>query len=134
MHLTRAGSTFTSMIMETSDAISALSALAQENRLEVFRILVEAGEDGLPAGQIAATLGIPANTLSFHLDRLRNAGLASQRREGRSIIYSANYGAMDGLIGYLTRNCCSGRPQPRTAGKRQATRRRAVRPTKREIA
>jgi DNA-binding transcriptional ArsR family regulator len=120
--------------METLAAIAALSALAQENRLEVFRILVEAGEGGLPAGQIAAALGIPANTLSFHLDRLRNAGLASQRRDGRSIIYSANYQAMEGLIGYLTRNCCSGRPLPRAAGKHQPAGQRAVRPAKREIA
>lgn len=96
------------MIMEQSNAIAALAALAQENRLDVFRLLVEAGEHGLPAGQIAARLAIPNNTLSFHLERLRTAGLVSQERRGRSIVYAANYATMDMLLGYLTRNCCAG--------------------------
>jgi ArsR family transcriptional regulator len=89
-------------------AIRSLGALAQEHRLEVFRQLVQAGERGLAAGAIAEALGIPASSLSFHLAQLRNAGLILQERRHRSLIYRANYPAMNALLGYLTDNCCGG--------------------------
>lgn len=95
--------------MEKTAAVAALAALAQDNRLDVFRLLVQAGPQGLPAGEIAAALGVPPNTLSFHFDRLRFAGLVSVRRNGRSMIYSANFSAMTALVTYLTENCCGGR-------------------------
>jgi DNA-binding transcriptional ArsR family regulator len=94
--------------MEKPDAIAALAALAQESRLDVFRLLVQAGTEGLPAGQIAERLGVPANTLSFHLNQLRHAGLVTFRRESRSLIYAAEYAAMNDLLAYLTENCCQG--------------------------
>lgn len=94
--------------MDKSDAIAALAALAQESRLDVFRLLVQAGTDGLPAGQIGERLGLPSATLSFHLSQLRHAGLVTFRRDGRSLIYAAEYAAMNGLLGYLTENCCQG--------------------------
>src|SRR3954467_619219 len=94
--------------MKKPQALSALSALAQENRLDTFRLLVQAGSEGMPAGEVAAALGLPPNTLTFHFDRLREAGLVTVRREGRSMIYSANYQAMNALLGYLTENCCQG--------------------------
>lgn len=97
--------------MEPSSAIAALGALAQETRLKAFRLLVEAGPAGLPAGTIADALGVPAPTLSFHLAQLTQAGLIQQRRESRSLIYSANFAAMNGLVAYLTENCCGGRVQ-----------------------
>jgi len=97
--------------MEKLDVISGLAALAQENRLDVFRLLVQAGPEGMAAGEIADTLGIAPNTLTFHFDRLRMAGLVSVRREGRSMIYAARYETMNGLLGYLTDNCCRGAPQ-----------------------
>ena len=97
--------------MEKTDAAAALSALAQENRLDVFRLLIEAGPDGLPAGQIAATLGLAPNTLTFHFDRLRGAGLVTVRREGRSMIYAARFETMNALIAFLTDNCCGGSPE-----------------------
>ena len=96
--------------MEKTDVIAALGALAQETRLDIFRLLVEAGADGLPPGQISERLGLPAATLSFHLNQLRYAGLVSFRREGRSLIYVAGYEAMNGLLAYLTENCCQGDP------------------------
>lgn len=96
--------------MEKMDAVAALAALAQENRLDVFRLLVGIGADGLPAGQIAERLGIAAPTLSFHLAQLRHAGLVQMRRAGRSLIYAANYDGMTGLMEYLTENCCNGDP------------------------
>ena len=96
--------------MEKSNAVVALAALAQENRLDVYRLLVQAGPDGLPAGQVAAALGLAPNTLTFHFDRLRAAGLVSVRRDGRSMIYAAQYDTMNGLLGYLTDNCCRGAP------------------------
>jgi DNA-binding transcriptional ArsR family regulator len=96
--------------MEKSDAIAALSALAQESRLDVFRLLVQAGPDGVPAGQIGERLGLPSATLSFHLNQLKQAGLVTFRREGRSLIYMAAYPAMNALLGYLTENCCQGDP------------------------
>jgi DNA-binding transcriptional ArsR family regulator len=94
--------------MKSKDAVSALSALAQENRLDVFRLLVQAGAGGLPAGRIAEKLGIAAPTLSFHLAQLRHAGLAEVRRDGRSLIYAADYDGMNDLMGFLTDNCCGG--------------------------
>ncbi len=94
--------------MEKSAALASLAALAQESRLDVFRLLVQAGDRGLPAGQIGDRLGLPAATLSFHLTQLRQAGLVTFRREGRSLIYMAEYAAMNGLLAYLTENCCQG--------------------------
>jgi ArsR family transcriptional regulator, arsenate/arsenite/antimonite-responsive transcriptional repressor len=92
--------------METKQAIAALSALAQETRLEVFRLLVQRGPEGVPAGAIAEALRVAPPTLSFHLQQLMHAGLIEQRRESRSLIYSANFDAMKGLVDYLTENCC----------------------------
>ena len=97
--------------MENADAVSALAALAQDNRLDVFRLLVQAGPDGLPAGSVAETLGLAPNTLTFHFDRLRAAGLVTVRREGRSMIYAARFEVMNALIGFLTENCCQGAAQ-----------------------
>lgn len=94
--------------MEKSAAISALAALAQESRLDVIRLLVQAGAKGLPVGQIGQRLGLPSATLSFHLSQLRHAGLVTFRRESRSLIYAAEYAAMIGLLAYLTENCCQG--------------------------
>ena len=96
--------------MEKTTAVTALAALAQDNRLDVFRLLVEAGPDGMPAGEIAETLGIAPNTLTFHFDRLRMAGLVAVRRDGRSMIYAARFETMNALVGYLTENCCGGKP------------------------
>ncbi|MBK6801169.1 MAG: helix-turn-helix transcriptional regulator [Novosphingobium sp.] len=94
--------------MEPEAVIKALGALAQEHRLAVFRLLVQAGPDGMPAGLIAEAIGVAPSSMSFHLAQLANAGLVIQRRQSRSIIYSANFGAMNGLMGYLTENCCGG--------------------------
>jgi ArsR family transcriptional regulator len=87
-------------------AIAALAALAQETRLDLFRLLVTAGPEGLPAGVIAERLGVAPSSLSFHLQQLAHAGLINQRRLGRQLIYSAEYGAMNALLAYLTENCC----------------------------
>ena len=92
--------------MEKRSVIAALGALAQETRLDIFRLLVQAGAGGMAAGQIGEQLGLPSATLSFHLTQLRQAELVTFRREGRSLIYAAEYQAMDGLIGFLTENCC----------------------------
>ena len=92
--------------MDKKAVLSALSALSQETRLDVFRLLVQAGPDGLPAGAIAEALGVAPNTLSFHLAQLNHAGLIAQRRESRSLIYSAEYGHMNALMGFLMENCC----------------------------
>jgi DNA-binding transcriptional ArsR family regulator len=97
--------------MEKSQAVAALAALAQDNRLDVFRLLVAAGPEGMPAGQVAEALGLAPNTLTFHFDRLRAAGLVTVRREGRSMIYAAQYQAMNALLGFLTDNCCQGAPE-----------------------
>ncbi|HWP14222.1 MAG TPA: helix-turn-helix domain-containing protein, partial [Xanthobacteraceae bacterium] len=94
--------------MEKTDAVAALAALAQDNRLDVFRLLVEAGPDGLPAGEVASALSLAPNTLTFHFDRLRVAGLVTVRREGRSMIYAARFETMNALLAYLTENCCGG--------------------------
>ncbi|GGA11001.1 MAG: transcriptional regulator [Sphingomonadales bacterium CG12_big_fil_rev_8_21_14_0_65_65_10] len=96
--------------MKSDDAIAALSALAHDHRLAVFRLLVRCGQDGMAAGAIARTLDLPNSSLSFHLAQLQQAGLVSQRRDGRSLIYAADYAAMDGLMGFLTENCCEGAP------------------------
>jgi ArsR family transcriptional regulator, arsenate/arsenite/antimonite-responsive transcriptional repressor len=95
--------------MEKSNAVAALAALAQDNRLDVFRLLVEAGPEGMPAGEIAGVLKLAPNTLTFHFDRLRMAGLVTVRRDGRSMIYAARFETMNELLGYLTENCCQGR-------------------------
>jgi len=92
--------------METNSAVERLSALAHDSRLAVFRRLVQRGPEGLPAGEIAAALEIPAPTLSFHLAHLSRAGLVTSRREGRSIIYSVAYPAIRELVAYLYENCC----------------------------
>jgi ArsR family transcriptional regulator, arsenate/arsenite/antimonite-responsive transcriptional repressor len=97
--------------MESKDAVAALSALAQDTRLALFRVLVEAGPDGLPAGQLAERLRVPAATLSFHLAQLSHAGLVQATRDGRSIIYAADFAAMTTLVGFLTDQCCQGRPE-----------------------
>lgn len=96
--------------MEKTTAVGALAALAQENRLDVFRLLVQAGPDGMTAGSIAEALDLAPNTLTFHFDRLRMAGLATVRRDGRSMIYAAQFETMDALLGFLTENCCGGAP------------------------
>src|SRR5262245_35057578 len=96
--------------MEKTLALAALAALAQENRLDVFRLLIEAGPAGLPAGEIAERLDLAPNTLTFHFDRLRVAGLITVRREGRSMIYSARFETMNALLEFLTDNCCGGAP------------------------
>ena len=94
--------------MESNTATAQLGALAQESRLAIYRLLVQQGEAGLAAGDIAQRLMLPAPTLSFHLAQLKGAGLVRCRRESRSLIYTADYGAMNALLGFLTDNCCSG--------------------------
>ena len=92
--------------MKAEKAVAALGAIAHDHRLAIFRMLVERGPDGLPAGQIADRLGVPPSSLTFHLQQLLHAGLVSQRRIGRQLIYAADFAAMNGLIAYLTENCC----------------------------
>jgi DNA-binding transcriptional ArsR family regulator len=101
--------------MDTKAALTALAALAQESRLAVFRLLVQAGPSGLAASKIAGHLDIASSSLSFHLKELSHSGLIVSRQEGRFIIYSANVEAMNGLIGFLTENCCGGVPCGPTA-------------------
>ncbi len=96
--------------METDDALIALAALAHSIRLAVLRLLVQAGPAGLPAGRIAERMEIPASSLSFHLKELHRAGLLTSRQDGRSIIYTAHFDTMNGLLAYLTQNCCGGNP------------------------
>ena len=95
-------------MMRSETAVEALGALAQEHRLELFRLLVQAGDKGMAAGAIAEKLGVPNSSLSFHLAQLRNAGLILQERQHRSLIYRANYPAMNALVAYLMENCCGG--------------------------
>ena len=95
--------------METKNIIDALSALAHDTRLKVFRLLVEAGPEGRPAGSIGDKLDLPPATLSFHLAHLARAGLARSRQDGRFVIYSADFQSMNELVGFLTENCCGGR-------------------------
>jgi len=102
--------------MEKATVISALAALAQETRLDIFRLLVRAGPEGIAAGAIADAIGIPSATLSFHLKELKNAGLALCERDGRSLIYSPNFAAVEGVVGFLTENCCQGSSCGRTCG------------------
>lgn len=92
--------------MQSEMAVRALSALAQDNRLAAFRLLVQAGAGGMAAGLLAEHLGVPPSSLSFHLGQLNHAGLIVQRREGRSLVYSADYAAMGALMAFLTENCC----------------------------
>src|SRR5687767_10180176 len=109
--------------METNTAVTALASLAQEHRLALFRLLVQAGPDGMSAGALAEALAIPNSSLSFHLAHLNRAGLIEQRREGRSLIYTANFGAMNALVGFLTENCCGGatcEPAPSTTQRKSA--------------
>ena len=94
--------------MKSESAVGALGALAQEHRLALFRLLVRAGDKGMAAGAIAGALGVPNSSLSFHLAQLRTAGLIVQERQHRSLIYRANYPAMNALVGYLMENCCAG--------------------------
>ncbi|MBU2641474.1 MAG: helix-turn-helix domain-containing protein [Gammaproteobacteria bacterium] len=96
--------------METKDAVIALSALAQASRLAVFRTLVQAGPAGLSAGKVSELTGIPPSSLSFHLKELSHAGLAVARQDGRFVIYTAQFEAMNDLVVYLTENCCGGNP------------------------
>jgi len=96
--------------METKTAVFALAALAQETRLSIFRLLVQAGPAGLPAGEIGQKLSVAAATLSFHLKELSRADLASSRQEGRFIYYAANFEQMAALMSFLTQNCCNGMP------------------------
>lgn len=93
--------------MNAQDAIGALGALAHEHRLALFKLLVERGPEGLPAGRIAAQLGLVPSSLTFHLQSLLRAGLVSRRRESRQLLYSADFDAMSALVGYLTQNCCA---------------------------
>ncbi len=92
--------------MDIEDAVEAFGALSQETRLRVFRLLVEYGQDGTAAGTLSETLGIPHNTLSFHLSQMSHAGLVLSQREGRSIIYRANFGFFTDLIRYMVKDCC----------------------------
>ena len=94
--------------MQAQAAVTALSALANEHRLALFRLLVRSGQAGLAAGTLANALEVPGSSLSFHLAHLTQTGLVAQERRGRSLIYSANYRAMDELVAYLMENCCAG--------------------------
>lgn len=96
--------------MDTKSVVTALAALAQESRLAIFRVLVQAGPEGLAAGRISGATNVAPSSLSFHLKGLLHAGLVDSRQEGRFVIYSAQYPAMDALVGYLTENCCGGVP------------------------
>ncbi|MBI5331573.1 MAG: helix-turn-helix transcriptional regulator [Betaproteobacteria bacterium] len=97
--------------MEIKPAVTALAALAQETRLAAYRLLVGAGPAGVPAGEIAAQLGVPPATLSFHLKELANAGLVHSRSEGRFVIYHADFDVMNALMAYLGEHCCGGQPE-----------------------
>ena len=97
--------------METKSAVAALAALAQETRLSIFRLLMEAGPEGVAAGALGDKLGVPPATLSFHLKELSHTGLVTARQEGRFIYYAANFEHMAALMSFLTQNCCKGMPQ-----------------------
>jgi DNA-binding transcriptional ArsR family regulator len=120
--------------MEVNGAVAALAALAQESRLEVFRLLVQRGPEGLPAGEISARVGVPATTLSFHFSQLTHAGLVTSRREGRSIFYAADYAGMQSLMDFLMKNCCQDNgcaPRLAAQGITLGKRRRATNKTER---
>jgi ArsR family transcriptional regulator len=103
--------------MESKQVVSALASLAQESRLALYRLLVQAGPEGASPGTLSERLGIPAPTLSFHLKALSHSGLIDDRREGRHIFYSANYAHMNALVAFLTDNCCGGKScKPLTSG------------------
>ena len=108
--------------MKKTDAVAALAALAQDNRLDVFRLLVQAGQEGMPAGEIARLLKLSPSVLTFHFDRLRMAGLVTAHRDGRSIIYVAKYETMNSLLSFLTENCCKGAPETCAAAPCKPTR------------
>jgi ArsR family transcriptional regulator, arsenate/arsenite/antimonite-responsive transcriptional repressor len=117
--------------MDEAQVIAALAALAQDTRLRIFRLLVEAGPGGTAAGAIAAALGVPAPTLSFHLAQMKHAGLIEARRDSRSLIYAADFARMNALVGYLTENCCGGNaaacaPVCKPAPERRIARRRSA--------
>jgi DNA-binding transcriptional ArsR family regulator len=97
--------------MEESQALEAFAALSQQTRLSVLRMLIKAGDQGVPAGAIADELGVSASNISFHLKELERAGLIRQRREARSIIYAADYSGLSALIQFLMMDCCAGRPE-----------------------
>jgi len=101
--------------MENETAVTALSALAHDSRLSVFRLLVEAGPDGMSAGDIGGRLGLPASSLSFHLKELSHAGLVRSEQRSRFVIYSADFNAMNALVAFLTENCCGGESCTTTA-------------------
>lgn len=114
--------------MDTQEVIAALAALAQESRLAIFRLLVQAGFEGLSVGKIGAALGIPASSLSFHLKELTHARLVNPRQEGRFVIYAANFDTMNRLLAFLTENCCGENraragPQRWKGGRRRGRRR-----------
>lgn len=102
--------------METKKAIAALAAIAQESRLAVFRLLVQAGPEGMIASKISEQLEIPPSSLSFHLKELSHAGMVNVRQDGRFMIYSANFDTMNSLLGFLTENCCGGAPCTPSSG------------------
>jgi len=115
--------------MKKRNAVAALAALAQDNRLDVYRLLVQSGPGGMPAGSVATVIKLAPNTLTFHFDRLREAGLVTVRRDGRSMIYAARYETMNSLISYLTDNCCGGAPErsaPASACKPARTKRAKI--------
>jgi ArsR family transcriptional regulator len=107
--------------METKQAVQALGALAQDTRLGIFRLLVQAGPEGMAAGKIGEKLDLAPATLSFHLAGLTRAGLAASRQAGRFVIYSADFQAMNALVGYLSENCCGGRNCAPTTGEQDET-------------
>lgn len=114
--------------MKTKDVVVALEAIAQESRLGIYRLLVQAGAQGLPAGRIAERMKLPAPTASFHLSHLKRCGLVTCERHGTSLVYSANFDAMNGIVAYLTENCCGRGVQcaPVCAPAETRTRRRAA--------
>lgn len=111
--------------MKSADAVTALNALAHENRLSIYRMLVERGPEGLSAGEIAEKLGVPPSSLTFHTQALLRAGLIEQRRESRSLMYSADFTQMNALVGFLTENCCGGRSCAPAAQPKSTKRKRA---------
>lgn len=111
--------------METKSAVAALASLAQDSRLAIFRTLVESGPEGLPAGLISEATGIPPSSLSFHLKELTHAHMATQRQEGRFVIYAPNFATVNELVAFLTENCCGGKPcAPMRAPARSAAKKR----------